>query len=55
MDLLYSNNPLVQFQQHREISNISGIKSHNLNVSHLVFQFSLLNPLKPGVKSRMKM
>ena len=55
MDLLYCNNPLVQFQQHREISNISGTKSHNLNVSHLVFQFSLLNPLKPGVKSRMKM
>ena len=27
----------------------------HLNVSRLVLQLSLLNPLKPGVKSRMKM
>ena len=27
----------------------------NLNVSHLVLPLSLSNPLKPGVKSRMKM
>ena len=26
-----------------------------INVSHLVFQLSLPNPLKPGVKSRMQM
>ena len=30
-------------------------KSKNLNVSHLVWQSPLPNPLKPGVKSRMKM
>ena len=30
-------------------------KSQNLNVSRLVLQLSLPNPLKPGVKSRMKM
>ena len=30
-------------------------KSKNFNVSCLVLQLSLSNPLKPGVKSRMKM
>ena len=30
-------------------------KYQNLNVSNLVTQLSLLNPLKPGAKSRMKM
>ena len=30
-------------------------KSQNLDVSRLVLQLSLSNPLKPGVKSRMKM
>ena len=37
------------------ISNIKHTKSPNLNVSHLLLQLSLLNPMKPGVKSRMKM
>ena len=37
------------------ISNISCTKSQNLNVSRLILQLSLLNPLKPDVKSRMKM
>ena len=36
-------------------SSISRTKSQNLNASNLVMQLSLLNPLKPGVKSRMKM
>ena len=36
-------------------SNISRTKSQNLNVSDLVLMLSLSNPLKPGVKSRMKM
>ena len=36
-------------------SNISHTKSQQLNVSRLVLQFSLPNPLKPGVKLRMKM
>ena len=40
---------------YHKISNISCTKSKNLNDSHLVLQSSLPNPLKPGVKSRMKM
>ena len=39
----------------REISNIRRNKSQNLNDSRLVLQLPLPNPLKPGVKSRMKM
>ena len=38
-----------------KISNIRRTKSQNLNDSHLVLKSSLYNPLKPGVKSRMKM
>ena len=40
---------------YRKTSRISRIKSHNLNVSRLILQLSLPNPLKPGVKSSMKM
>ena len=40
---------------YRKISDIRRIKSPNLNVPRLVLQLSLLNPVKPGVKSRMKM
>ena len=40
---------------YHKISNISGTKSQNLNVSRLVLQLSLPNPMKPGVKSGMKM
>ena len=40
---------------YRKISNIRRTKSQNLNDSHLVLKSSLPNPLKPGVKSRMKM
>ena len=39
----------------RQTSSLKCTKSKNLNVSHLVLQLSLPNPLKPGVKSRMKM
>ena len=42
-------------RRYHQISNISGTKSPNLNVSCLVLQMSLPNPLKPGVKWRMKM
>ena len=35
-------------------SNISRTKSQNLNISRIVLQLSLPNPLKPGVKPRMK-
>ena len=38
-----------------ETSNISHIKFQKINVSRLILQLSLPNPLKPGVKSRMKM
>ena len=41
--------------QYRQISNISRTKSQSLNVSGLVWQLYFPNPLKPGVKSRMKM
>ena len=41
--------------EYRQFSNISRIQSQNINVSRLVFQLSLPNPLKPDVKLRMKM
>ena len=40
---------------YHKTSSISRTKSQNLNVSNLVLQLPLLNPLKPGEKSRMKM
>ena len=38
-----------------KIYRISSTKSQNLTVSYVVLQLSLPNPLKPGVKSSMKM
>ena len=40
---------------YRRSFDIRHNKSQDFDVSHLVFQLSLPNPLKPGVKSRMKM
>ena len=40
----------MSWLMHRQTYNMRRTKSQNLNVSHLVLQFSLL---KPGVKSRM--
>ena len=40
---------------HCQTSNISCTKSQNLNVSRLVSQLCLPNPLKSGVKWKMKM
>ena len=40
---------------YRRISNIRRTESPNLDVSRVVLQLSLPNPIKPGVKSRMKM
>ena len=40
---------------HRKIFNIRRTKSQNLNDSRLVLLLPLPNPLKPSVKSRMKM
>ena len=42
-------------QKYRQISNISRTQSPNKNVPRLILQSSLPNPLKPGVKLRMKM
>ena len=50
--LLYSVSSMSIYHQ---ISNISCTKSQNLNVTCLILQLSLPNPLKPGVKSGMKM
>ena len=35
---------------YHQVSNIRCTKSQNLNVSRLVLQLLLLNPLEPGVK-----
>ena len=40
---------------YRKVSNIRHTKSQNLNASRLILELSLPNPLKPGVKLRMKM
>ena len=40
---------------YRKVSNIRSTKSQNLNDSRLVLKSCVANPLKPGVKSRMKM
>ena len=40
---------------YRQFSDIRRTQSQNINVSRLVLQLSLPNPLKPGVKLRMKM
>ena len=41
--------------KNRKISNLRRTKSPNLNVSRPIVQLSLPNPMKPCVKSRMKM
>ena len=43
------------FSAFRKTSSISRTKSQNLNVSRIILKLSSLNPLKPGVKLRMKM
>ena len=40
---------------YREISNISRTKFQKSNVFRLVLQLSSHNPLKPGIKPKMKM
>ena len=42
-------------QQYHQVSNIRRTKSQNLKDSHTDLRLSLPNPLKPDVKSRMKM
>ena len=41
--------------QYRKTSCINRTKSQHSNVSRLVLQLSLPNPMKPDVKSSMKM
>ena len=43
------------YKHYRKISNIRRTQNQNLNDSRLIMQLPLPNPLKPGVKSRMKM
>ena len=45
----------VSVVTYRQVSNISRTKSQHSNDSHSVLRPSLLNPLKPDVKSRMEM
>ena len=45
----------VNIKDYRKVSNIRRTKSQNSNASRLILEFSLPNPLKPGVKLRMKM
>ena len=40
---------------YRKVSNTRRAKSQNIIASRLILQLSLPNPLKPGVKLRMKM
>ena len=40
---------------YRKISNIRRTKFQDLDDSRFILQFTLPNPLKPGVKLRMKM
>ena len=51
LKLVHTSRPKDAYHQ---TSNISCTKSQNSNVSRLVSQLPLPNPLKPGVKSRMK-
>ena len=40
---------------YRQICNIGRTKSQSLNISCPILQLSVQYPMKPGVKSRMKM
>ena len=43
------------YLMYRKTPNIGRTKFENLNLSCILLQLSSLNPLKPGVKLRMKM
>ena len=47
--------PYIYIYIHRKVSDIRCTKCQNLNESHLILQLSVPNPLKPSVKSIMKM
>ena len=44
-----------EISRYRQVSNIRRTKSQHLKDSRTVLRLSLPNPLKPDVKSRMKM
>ena len=50
-----SSQQCIVVNSYRKTSGISRTKSQNLIVSCILLQLSSLNPLKPGVKLRMKM
>ena len=52
-NIIQSNDNVIM--TYRKTSSISRTKSQSLNVSCIILQLSSLNPLKPGVKLRMKM
>ena len=43
-----------RYYTYRQTFDISRPKSQNINVSRLILQMSLSNPLKPGAQSSMK-
>ena len=51
----FAREGLIPDPNYRKVSNIRRTKSQNSNASRLILQLSLPNPLKPGVKLRMKM
>ena len=54
IQLIEARTSSQHFADYRKNSNISRTKSQNFNDSRLVLQLYLPNPLKPGVRSRMK-
>ena len=55
ISMMYIQCLLLIEMKYRKTSSISRTKFQNLNVSCILLQLSSLNPLKPGVKLRMKM
>ena len=52
---LYRDITIYDITMYRQVSNISRTESQHLKDSRTVLWLSLPNPLKPDVKSRMKM
>ena len=50
----WTNNTVTD-RNYRKTSSISRTKLQSWNASRVLLQLSSLNPLKPGVKLRMKM
>ena len=52
---LRNDNFLLEIMKYSQTSNMKHTQFQNINSSRLVLQLSVPNPLKPNVKSRMKM